>query len=180
MPTENEVKFVLKLEKEDKFRKLAENKAHIMQGYLFSSKGTSLRCRKMKNKHYLTLKSTVNGRVVEIENQIDERDFNDLWTQCMNKLEKIRYFLHDAHNQIWEIDFFKDHTGANYFCLAELEMPEGQEKPRYVPVFIKENLLFDVPLTDCRFASKLLADIRYASDLYKLVKESTNEKVQTG
>jgi CYTH domain-containing protein len=178
MPTENEKKYVLNLDTEQHFQKLAESKALILQGYLFSSKGTSLRLRKMKNKHYLTLKSSVNGRVVEVENQIDERDFNDLWTQCMNKLEKIRYCVPDKVGQIWEVDFFKDHKGVNYFALAEFEMPEGQLAPKFIPKFIRENLLFEVPLTDCRFASKLLADIRYASDIYKLIKESTNEKVQ--
>ena len=180
MPTENELKFMLEYKStEEKFQKLAESKVLILQGYLFFSKGASLRCRKAKNKYYLTFKSNVNGRVVEIENQIDERDFNDLWLQCMNKLEKIRYLVPDQQGQIWEIDFFKDHNGINYFCLAELEMPEGQRTPKFMPKFIKENLVFEVPLTDCRFASKLLADIRYASDLYKLIKESTNEKIQT-
>jgi CYTH domain-containing protein len=179
MPTENELKFMLDYKgTEEKFAKIAESKILILQGYLFSSKGSSLRCRKAKNKHYLTLKSNVNNRVVEIEKQIDERDFNDLWTQCMNKLEKLRYNVPDKQGQIWEIDFFKDHTGNNYFCLAELEMPEGQLAPMFMPKFIKEDLLFEVPLTDCRFASKMLADIRYASDLYKLIKESTNEKIQ--
>lgn len=178
MPTENEKKYVLSLDTEDKFCKLSENKVIILQGYLFSSKGTSLRLRKMKNKHYLTLKSSVNGRVVEIENQIDERDFNDLWTQCMNKLEKIRYMVSDKFDNVWEVDFFKDHNGTNYFALAEFEMPEGQLSPTYIPKFIRDNLLFEVPLTDCRFASKLLADIRYASDLYRVLRDSTNEKVQ--
>lgn len=177
MPTECEKKYVLDLDTEDKFQKLSCNKAKLLQGYLFSSKGTSLRCRKMKNKHFLTLKSTVNGRVVEIENQIDERDFNDLWTQCMNKLEKVRYVCSDDKNQVWEVDFFKDHNSTNYFCLAELEMPEGQKEPEFIPKFIKNNLLFEVPLTDCRFASKLLADIRYATDIYKQLKEYASEKV---
>jgi CYTH domain-containing protein len=179
MPTENERKYVLDLNTEEKFQKLAESKNPILQGYLFFSKGTSLRCRKTRSKHYLTLKSTINGRVVEIENQIDERDFNDLWTQCMNKLEKIRYIVPDKQGQIWEVDFFKDHNSVNYFALAEFEMPEGQMAPAFMPRFIRENLLFEVPLTDCRFASKLLADIRYASDIYKLIKESTHEKLQT-
>jgi len=179
MPTENEKKYVLALNTEEKFQKLAFSENLILQGYLFSSKGTSLRLRKMKNKHYLTLKSNVNGRVVEIENQIDERDFNDLWTQCMNKLEKVRYVVSDKQDQIWEIDFFKDHNGVNYFALAEFEMPEGQEAPVFLPRFIRENLLFEVPLTDCRFASKLLADIRYASDLYKGLSNET-ATLQTG
>jgi CYTH domain-containing protein len=174
MPTENELKYMLCLDTEDKIRKLANSKISISQGYLFFSKGTSLRCRKAKNKHYLTLKSSVNGRVVEIENQIDERDFNDLWTQCMNKLEKTRYLLPcEVTGLVWEIDYFKDHKGENYFSLAEVEMPEGQTSPKLIPFFIRQHLLFEVPLTDCRFASKLLADIRYAHDLYqKILKEN--------
>lgn len=173
MPTENELKYVLNLNTEDKIRQIAESKISILQGYLFFSKGTSLRCRKAKNKHYLTLKSNVNGRVVEVENQIEERDFNDLWTQCMNKLEKTRYLVPDKANQTWEVDYFKDHKGETYFCLAEIEMPEGQASPKLIPNFIKTNLVLEVPLTDCRFASKLLADIRYAHDLYqKILKEN--------
>ena len=175
MPTENELKFVLNRDTEEFFKTNALQKAVINQGYLLSSKGMSLRCRKTKNKYYLTLKSSVNNRVVEIENQIEERDFNDLWTQCMNKLEKIRYVLTDNRSQTWEVDFFKDHNNNNYFCLAELEMPEFQLAPKHVPRYIKDNLLFEVPLTDCRFASKLLADVRYATELYGEIKK--NEKV---
>jgi CYTH domain-containing protein len=178
MPTENERKYVLNLNTEDFFRKKSVNKIIIWQGYLFASKGSSLRCRKVESKmkmsFYLTLKSSVNGRVVEIENQIDERDFNDLWTQCMNKLEKFRYIITDNKNNTWEVDFFKDHNLQNYFCLAEFEMPEGQSQPAFLPPFIKDNLIYEVPLTDCKFSSKLLADIRHANKLYKELIGVTN------
>ena len=173
MPTENEKKYVLKRDTEEDFKNRAVTKGFIWQGYLFSSKGSSVRLRKLqgcrvsKVTHYLTLKSSVNGRVVEIENTINERDFNDLWTQCMNKLEKIRYVIPDKKEKIWEIDFFKDHNKENYFCLAEFEMPEDQLQPEFMPNWIKDILLYDVPLTDCRFSSKLLADVRYANDIYK-------------
>lgn len=182
MPTENEKKYVLNRDTEEFFKSRANNKIVIWQGYLFSSKGTSLRCRKtqIKNKavFYLTLKSSVNGRVVEIENQIDERDFNDLWTQCMNKLEKIRYIVPDKKDQTWEIDFFKDHNLDNYFCLAEFEMPEGQLEPYFIPSFITDVLIYDVPLTDCKFSSKVLADIRYANSLYKELLETKKGKLK--
>lgn len=170
------------MEIEDKFKKLAHHKAKISQGYLFASKGISLRCRKVENKKtsfFLTLKSTVAGRCVEVENPLEERDFKDLWTQCMNKLEKIRYFVYDKDN-LWEVDFFKDHNRANYFCLAEFEMDEGLLRPNFIPDFIKDNLLYEVDLTDCRFSSKLLADIRYAADMYNNLKETKNEKLQIG
>lgn len=172
---------MLNLETEEKFKKLAHHKAKIYQGYLFTTKGMSLRCRKVENKKtsfYLTLKSTVAGRCVEIENPIDERDFNDLWTRCMNKLEKVRYYVYDKDN-LWEVDFFKDHNRENYFCLAEFEMEEGMLRPNFVPDFIKDCLIYEVELTDCRFSSKMLADIRYANDIYKDLKEPKNENLQT-
>ena len=179
----------MNLKTEDKFKKIAHHKAIIHQGYLFASKGISLRCRKVESKKtsfYLTLKSSVGGRCVEIENLIDERDFNDLWSQCMNKLEKIRYFIYDKNN-VWEVDFFKDHNQENYFCLAEFEIKEADAVlgampifHKNIPNFIKEDLLHEVELTDCKFSSKLLADIRYATKLYNDIKESSNEKLQTG
>jgi CYTH domain-containing protein len=122
-----------------------------------------------KAKHYMTFKCSCNGganRVVEIEKKIDQRDFDDLWPQCMNKLRKLRYLVRDEAKQVWEIDFFKTHDNRNYFAMAELEMPEGQIEPEIIPSFIKNNLLHKVALTDCRFSSKLLGDVRYASDLY--------------
>jgi len=176
------MKFILNLDTENKFKIIAHHKATISQGYLFATKGISLRCRKVENKKtsfYLTLKSSVGGRCVEIENPIDARDFNDLWTQCMNKLEKIRYFVYDK-DKLWEIDFFKDHNHGNYFCLAEFEMEEGMFRPKNIPDFIKEDLLYEVELTDCRFSSKLLADIRYATKIYSDIKDSKNEKLQIG
>lgn len=179
LPTENEKKYVLNLDTEDNFRKIAHHKSKIYQGYLFATKGMSLRCRKTENKKTsfcLTLKSTVSGRCVEIENSIEERDFNDLWTQCMNKLEKIRYYVYNK-DDLWEVDFFKDHNRDNYFCLAEFEMDEGMLCPKIVPEFIKNELIYEVELTDCRFSSKMLADIRYAKNIYADLK---NEKIQIG
>jgi CYTH domain-containing protein len=93
----------------------------------------------------------------------------------MNKLEKIRYFIPDKKDQVWEVDFFKDHRNKTYFCLAEFEMPEGQLTPDFLPSYIKDNLIYEVALTDCRFASKLLADVRYASDLYETLIVSCKE-----
>ena len=182
MPTENEVKFVLFLECEERINKLAEEKWRIHQGYLMAGKGTSLRIRKQADRlnkkftYTLTFKSTVaSGRVVEIEKRLDERDYTDLWPQCFNKLEKIRCILYDNNHEMWEIDFFKDHNQQTYFAMAEFEMPEGKIKPDFIPDFIKSNLLHEVALTDCRYASKLLADPRYATELLKNL-EKKNDK----
>lgn len=169
MPTENEKKYVLKLECEEEIHEIAEGVLRIRQGYLMASKGTSLRIRKSHSspyhKFFLTFKSASNSRVIEIEKKIDERDFNDLWLQTLNKLEKNRCFVHDSEDNIWEVDFFIDHNNETYFALAEFEMPEGQKEPEFIPDFIQRNLIYEVDLTDSRFSSKLLADVRYAKNI---------------
>jgi CYTH domain-containing protein len=178
MPTENEVKFVLNLCKEKEFKEIAQDKVLIRQGYLLSSKGIALRCRESinhKTEYYFTFKLTSNkGRSIEIEKKIDQRDFNDLWESALNKLEKIRYYIQDSEKQLWEVDFFKDHNKENYFCMAELEMPEGQLKPKFIPKFIEKNLLYEVELKDNRFSSKMIADIKYAIELYQQLRNKND------
>lgn len=169
MPTENEKKFVLKIDCEDNIKQASYDALKIQQGYLIASKGISLRVRKIwysPPKFYLTFKSSTNSRVIEIEKKIDERDFNDLWMQSLNRLEKIRYLVGHAED-LWEVDFFKTANDETYFALAEFEMPEGQLAPEVMPDFIKDNLIYEVDLTDNRFSSKLLADVRYATNIYK-------------
>jgi len=181
MPTENEKKYVLRMECEEQINKLCEEKWRIQQGYLIAGKGVSLRCRKQTDRlnkrisYTLTFKCTVaSGRVVEIEKKLVERDFVDLWPLCLNKVEKIRCVVFDKSHEMWEIDFFKDHNQHTYFAMAEFEMAEGKLQPDVIPSFINENLLYEVALTDCRFASKLLGDVRYALDLYANLKELKN------
>jgi CYTH domain-containing protein len=175
MPTENEMKFVIDVKCEDAIRKTACVVKDISQGYLFTSKGASLRIRRCRTRgtpricYTMTYKSHTHvGRVVEIETTIEERDYEDLWPQCVQKLVKTRYGVNNR-KEFWEVDFFRCHRDETYFALAEIEMPEGRLRPNEVPDFIRCNLLFEVPLTDCRFSSKLLADVRYASDLYNQV-----------
>lgn len=186
MPTENERKFVIYMECEEQIIKLAEQVWRFHQGYLMIGKGTSLRIRKQEhhlNKkitYTLTFKSTAaNGRVIEIEKRLDDRDFNDMWPQCFNKVEKIRCVVYDKNHEMWEIDFFKDHNQQTYFAMAEFEMPEGKIQPDNIPKFIANNLLHEVALTDCRYASKLLGDVRYALNLYSTLKEIKNVRPAT-
>lgn len=115
----------------------------------------------------MTFKTNVSGRVIEIEKKIDERDFEDIWPQCLNKLEKTRYLVRDKGRHLWEIDYFRDHNSETYFAMAEFEMPEGKTKPDFMPKFVHDNLIYEVLLTDCRFSSKLIADVRYAKNLYR-------------
>lgn len=172
MPTENELKYVLKLNCEPVIVAASGGGDGVSQGYLVANKGVSLRVRSVRRvaggmKYTMTYKHSVKKRVVEIETEIDRRDFDDLWGATVNRVVKTRHKVKDAKNQVWEIDFFKDHDNQNYFAMAELEMPEGQTAPVLIPPFIQFNLLYAVPLEDGRFASKLLADVRYAKAILK-------------
>jgi CYTH domain-containing protein len=178
LPTENERKFVINKKCESLVKQLCIESYEISQGYLVSTKGVTLRLRKTspynscKETYYFTLKSTVNNRVIELEHEIDKRDFHDLWQNSINKLEKTRYKIKNK-KLVWELDFFYDYKGELYFALAECELPEGVEKPETIPDIIKNNLIFEVPLDDNRFANKHLGDPRYCLDL---MNDLTKEK----
>ncbi len=179
MPTENELKFVINPECEDKIKKLASKTQHILQGYLATSKGMVVRIRqeisnksvctmtfkrKVKKRNYTDGKT--KSRVIEIEKNISSRDFLDLWPVALNKLEKIRYDI-KRKSHLWEVDFFLDHDHEIYFAQAEVELAEDLEAPDSIPKFISNNLLYAVPADDDRFGSKRLADIKYAKALLK-------------
>lgn len=172
MPTEHEFKYVLKLETDEMFCAEHSIKHYIIQqGYLAFSKGMTCRVRSSRlgigaEKWFLTFKQKVNGRVIEVEKRLDNRDGNDLWSVCVGKLKKHRYVIKDDDEYEWEVDFFK--KGDLYFVLAEVELAEGS--PRIaLPDFIKANLLYEVPLTDDRFSNKRLGDIEYATSMYQKI-----------
>lgn len=171
MPTENERKFILDVNCENTVSKLSIEQYDISQGYLIATRGITVRVRKSvrrsrdkKSAYYFTLKVNTAGRVIEIEKNLDERDFNDLWDISLNKLEKVRYIIkHEKEN--WEMDFFKDYRGQTYMSVAEIELPENKLEPESLPDIVKKNLIYKVPLNDNRFSNKLLGDARYAAEL---------------
>ena len=170
MPTENERKYVLKTECEQTVNELSSEQYDIAQGYLIATRGITVRIRKSVRRsngsesYYFTLKVNTNGRCIEIEKNLDKRDFDDLWAIALNQLEKVRYIV--KHNKnAWELDFFKDYRRQTYMAVAEIELPEDQLEPDSVPDIVKRNMLFKVPLTDTRFSNKLLSNAKYAAEL---------------
>jgi len=170
MPTENELKYLLTLEAEHEAKLLAHGTRHIRQGYLAFTKGMSLRIRETNNTRFeMTFKQKAKNRVIEVEKKLDERDFEDLWSIACNRLEKIRYdvVVKDAEGNKygWEVDAFKDHNHETYIVIAEHEMPEGMTQPNFIPHMISDHLIYAVPSTDDKFASKKIADVKYAQSL---------------
>jgi CYTH domain-containing protein len=170
VPTENERKYIISTSCEDSVDALASKKCDIAQGYLIATRGITVRVRKStvigtsKSSYYMTMKVGIGSRIVEVENKLDERDFNDLWSISLNKLEKIRYYVKHL-GDTWELDFFKDYQGKTYIAVAEIELPEAQLEPKTVPSIVEKNLIHKVALTDSRFSNKLLGDVRYSLNI---------------
>lgn len=175
MPTEHEFKYVLSMDTDEAyFEENAHKHFSIQQGYLAFSKGMTCRVRssrcvkKGETKWYLTFKQKVQSRVIEVEKRLDDRDGQDLWSVCVGRLSKDRYVTIDNSGADWEIDFFKN-SGDLYFVLAEVELEECSPRIILIPHFIRDNLLYEVPLTDERFGNKRLGDVGYARSIYQKI-----------
>lgn len=174
MPTENERKYVLNLSCEDDFASV-KTKLNIWQGYLISTKGVTVRLRRSQNckkrsiECTLAVKTTVQGRNIEIENKITKRDFDDLWEVSLNRLVKTRYVMMCAGLK-WDVDFLKDYQDKTYFAIAEVELPENVTSPVFIPDLVNNNIIFKVDLNDTRFNNKLLSDARYATKIFNSLK----------
>jgi len=162
MPIENELKYVLKLDlPENSF--LYDSKSILKQYYLYNN--VRLRHSNLDNSYIFCFKQPYKDNYLEIETKIDKSDFDILSSTASVSLSKIRYTINYG-NLKWEIDFFKK-KNETYFVMAEHEMPEEQDTPKFIPDLITANQIFAVPKDDKRFSSKKLADVYYARNLYK-------------
>lgn len=162
MPIENEKKFVMRLDvDEHRYADLADRKLQLEQGYLCRNDLT-VRVRAATNKktrYYLTVKHTIDGKVIEIEKKISEADYKALSQVAKGWVRKTRYVIGS-----WEIDFFKI-NGHTYFVMAEIELPDDVDEPTIVPDMVRSVLLHRVARGDNRFSSKKLSDVVYAERL---------------
>jgi CYTH domain-containing protein len=168
MPIENERKFVL-LDDGTLEQRLAHapgvTRSLLRQAYLDVS---GLRIRSIEaegaKRHVFTYKREVDGQVVEIETDISTADFERLWSQRRETLQKARYSWPDGRFH-WDVDFFKTDEGRTYFAQAEVEMPEEDRTPLPLPPQLAQHLLALAPAGDLRFTSKRLANRAHAESL---------------
>ncbi|HTR84231.1 MAG TPA: hypothetical protein VMI56_07110 [Reyranella sp.] len=174
MPIENERKFVLddlsgRLEATLAGRPGVE-RTFLNQAYLDSS---GLRIRSIESgkgtRYIFSYKRMVDGQVVEIETDLAEIDFRRLWKLRVEALQKARYSWRDGPYK-WDVDFFKSESGATYFALAEVEMPEDQAEPPPPADILARHVLQLAPRDDQRFTSKRLADRAHAERLLAEIK----------
>ncbi len=164
MPIENERKYIISLDS-DKIEWLCEK----YNGVLYNIKQAYInggRIRLIEQQNFLLdyprfiftwkVRRPV-GDMIEIETDISEPEFDDLWDMADTIITKQRVKILD-HTVTWDIDFLAD-GGDHYLTIAEVEMPVGLNEPLELPDFVKDNLLFLVPRNqDYIWTNKKLSD----------------------
>ena len=133
MPLEIERKFLVKT---NDFKKDANNKIRVTQGYLSSNPERTVRVRIKGNKGFITVKGKVNQSGVsryEWEKEISIEEAEELLKICEpGIIDKTRYEI-KAGKFIFEVDeFYGDNQGL---IVAEIELTDENdsfEKPQWL------------------------------------------------
>ncbi|MCR5574337.1 MAG: CYTH domain-containing protein [Bacteroidaceae bacterium] len=137
MPQEIERKFLVT---DTSYRELATSSSHIVQGYICSDKGRTVRIRIRNDKGYLTIKGGSNAAGLsryEWEQEIDVADAHDLLKLCEpGIIDKVRYLV-PSGNHVFEVDEF---AGKNQgLVIAEVELA-AKDEPYTKPAFIGQEV----------------------------------------
>jgi CYTH domain-containing protein len=105
-----------------------------------------------------TYKLHTAGGLVEIETDLSQSDFDNLFPIAQRQIVKTRITVPEGDLN-WEVDFFHDEYNNNlYLVMAEVELPEGVDAPDTIPAFITDHLLHVVDRDDRRFDNANLSD----------------------
>ena len=137
MPQEIERKFLVT---DTSYRELATSSSHIVQGYICSDKGRTVRIRIRNDKGYLTIKGGSNAAGLsryEWEQEIDVADAHDLLKLCEpGIIDKVRYLV-PSGNHVFEVDEF---AGENQgLVIAEVELT-AEDEPYTKPAIIVQEV----------------------------------------
>ncbi len=130
MPLEIERKFMVVGD----YKKLATSHSRIMQGYICSGRGRTVRVRLRDDKGYLTIKGpSLNGGLsrYEFEKEITRDEALSLMRLCEpGIIDKIRWLVPQG-NHTYEVDeFFGDNAGL---VVAEVELRSEDEYFEHAP-----------------------------------------------
>lgn len=139
MAQEIERKFLVKGE----YKHMAQAQHHMVQGYICSTGGRTVRVRIADDKAYLTIKgpSANNGLTrYEWEHEIPVSEARELMGLCEpGMIEKTRYLI-PFGNHVFEVDeFFGDNSGL---VVAEVELRQENE-PFERPPFLGQEVTGD-------------------------------------
>lgn len=128
----------------DAYRTQAFAHSRIMQGYISSQHGRTVRVRLRDDKGYLTIKGPSDAAGMsryEWEKEIPADEARQLMTLCEPGLiDKIRYLVRSGQH-VFEVDeFYGDNAGL---VMAEVELAR-EDEPYVKPDFIGQEVTGDV------------------------------------
>ena len=117
--------------------------------------------------------------VVEVESDIPEDDFDNMWSSADTRLVKVRFSKMKAEKgEQWDIDVFllappeTTMMALEPYCiLAECEMIKGHVLPTKLPGVVNRNLMHYVRPGDKAFASRQIADHEKTTRILKVLAE---------
>ena len=139
MPQEIERKFLVKGE----FKTQAYAKSRIVQGYISSTPGRTVRVRIRDGRGYLTIKGASNASGTsryEWERELPESEARELLKLCEpGIIDKTRYLVR-CGSHVFEVDeFYGDNQGL---VVAEVEL-KSEREPFERPAFLGEEVTGD-------------------------------------
>lgn len=140
MPQEIERKFLVTGD----YKSQAYAQSHIVQGYISSARGKTVRVRIRDTKGYLTIKGAANASGTnryEWEKEIPLNDAEDLMQLCEPSIiDKTRYLVHSGKHTFEVDEFYGENAGL---VVAEVELSEENESFEK-PDFIGQEVTGDV------------------------------------
>jgi CYTH domain-containing protein len=128
---------------DDSFKHEAFSKSHIVQGYICSERGRTVRVRIRDERAYLTIKGpSVNGGLsrYEFEQEIPLADAQQLMQLCEpGIIDKIRWLVKSGLHTFEVDEFFGDNEGL---VVAEVELA-NEDEPFEKPHFIGKEVTGD-------------------------------------
>ena len=121
---------------DDSYKQLSYGSSHIMQGYICSERGRTVRVRIRDERAYLTIKGpSMNGGLsrYEFEREIPLDDAQQMMLFCEpGIIDKTRWLVKSGHHTFEVDEFFGDNEGL---VVAEVELAyedEPFEKPSFI------------------------------------------------
>lgn len=142
MAQEIERKFLVS---DDSYRRLATSHSRIVQGYISTQRGRTVRVRIRGERGYLTIKGASDARGMsrfEWEKEISLPEAEQLMLLCESgaRIEKIRYLVPSGRHTFEVDEFFGENLGL---VMAEVEL-SSEDEPFLSPPFLGREVTGDV------------------------------------
>jgi CYTH domain-containing protein len=153
MAQEIERKFVVK---DDSYKHVATSHSHIIQAYIASGNGRTVRVRIRDDKAYLTIKGpSMDGGLsrYEFEKEITVEEAAQLFKLCApGVIDKTRYLVHSGKHTFEVDEFYGENEGL---VMAEVELGSADEE------FVKPDFIGLEVTGDSRFTNRSLRKIPF-------------------